>query len=181
MERLDIPYFGEVFEVIYICEACGFRRVDLHVVNESDPVRYELAVTEPEDLSIRVVRSSSGHFEIPELGVRAEPAEAADAFVSNVEGVLNRCEEAIITARNGAETDEQREKADELLQKVDRLRALEESFTVIIEDALGNSAIVHDKADKTLLSEEEAERLGHPYVIIDLDELRQQGRPDVEP
>ncbi|MDX1611567.1 MAG: ZPR1 zinc finger domain-containing protein, partial [Candidatus Thermoplasmatota archaeon] len=93
MENLDIPYFGEVIEMVYICEACGFRRADLHVVNESDPVRYTVEVTEPEDLSIRVVRSGSGHFEIPELGVRANPAEASDAFVSNVEGVLERCEQ----------------------------------------------------------------------------------------
>lgn len=181
MEELDIPYFGEVFEMVYTCDACGFRRADFHIVNEQAPVRYTLEVSRVEDLSIRVVRSGSGHFEIPELGIRATPSEAADAFVSNVEGILTRCEEALMTARNGAETDEARERADELLKMIDRMREGEETFTILLEDALGNSAIVHDKAVREELSDEEAEELGHPYAIVDLQEMREQGMPDVEP
>ncbi len=181
MEELDIPYFGEVFEMVYTCDACGFRRADFHIVNEQAPVRYTLEVNRMEDLSVRVVRSGSGHFEIPELGIRATPSEAADAFVSNVEGVLGRCEEAVITARNGAETDEARQRADQLLELIDRMREGDETFTLILEDALGNSAIVHDKAVREELSDEEAEELGHPYAIVDLQEMREQGMPDVEP
>jgi zinc finger protein len=162
VERLEIPHFGEVIQMTYLCEGCGFQRSDLTITEQAEAARYRLEITEEADLSNRVVRSASGHFEIPELDVRAEPGRAAEAFVTNAEGILDRCEDAIETAMRGAETGEQREKAEELLERAERLRAVEETWTIVLEDPRGNSAILGEDAERTELTDEEAEQLELP-------------------
>lgn len=174
MERLEIAYFDEVIQIVYKCDACGWRRADLHITKQEAPMRYELAVQDEDDLSIRVVRSASGHFEIPELGVRATPAEASDAFISNTEGVLDRCIGAIETALHGSHG-EQKAKAQALLERAEGLRSLEQPWTLILEDPLGNSAILSDAAARRELTEEEAEALGLPYPIYEMSELSGSG------
>lgn len=159
MEHLEIPHFGEVIQLTYLCEVCGFRRSDLTITKEEEAARYRLEVTEEGDLGTRVIRSSSGHFEIPELDVRAEPGRAADAFVTNAEGILDRCKNAIETALRGTEDPEERQRAQTLLERADRLRSVEETWTVLVEDPKGNSAILGDKAERTELTQEEVEEL----------------------
>lgn len=170
MERLELAYFEEVIQLSYDCEGCGFRRTDLHITKQEEPMRYQLEISEPEDLTARVVRSASGHFEIPELDIRAEPGEAADSFISNAEGVLDRCVSAIETALRGAQTEEKRDKAQTLLDRAKRLRSVEETWTLMIEDPLGNSAILSEKVERVPLTEAEAEALGVPYPVVDLDD-----------
>lgn len=157
-ERMEIPHFEEVIQLTYLCEACGFRTSDLTITKEEEPARYELEVDSEEDLSTRVIRSSSGHFEIPELDIRAEPGQAAEAFVTNAEGLLDRCESAIETASRGTSNPEESEKAQRLLERARRLRAVEETWTIVIEDPKGNSAIL-GTAERTVLTEEEVEEL----------------------
>lgn len=170
MEKLEIAYFDEILQLTYSCDGCGFRRSDLHITQEKEPKRYRLDVENLEDLSARVVRSATGHFEVPELDIRAEPGQAADSFVTNAEGVLDRCINAIETALRGVEDDEKKRRAEELLRKADRLREVEETWTVIVEDPLGNSAILGDAVEETELTEEEAKELGVPYPVVDLDD-----------
>lgn len=172
MEQLDLPYFEEVIQLTYACDACGFRRTDLHITKQEDPARYELEVTAEADLDARVVRSASGHFEIPELDIRAEPGQAADSFITNAEGVLSRCVDAIETAMRGTETEAKRERAQTLLDRAERLRSVEETWTLVIEDPLGNSAIIGESVSRYDLTEEEVEELGLPYPVVDLDERR---------
>lgn len=170
MERLDLAYFDEVLQLTYACESCGFRRTDLHITKQEDPMRHRLEISQPEDLAARVVRSASGHFEIPELDIRAEPGQAADSFVTNAEGLLDRCISAIETALRGTESDDKRERAERLLAKADRLREVEETWTIVMEDPLGNSAILSEKVERIELTEDEVEELGVPYPIVDLDD-----------
>lgn len=170
MEQLEIAYFEEILQLTYSCEGCGFRRTDLHITQEDDPKRFRLEVEAVEDLSARVVRSASAHFEIPELDIRAEPGEAADSFVTNAEGLLDRCINALETALRGAESDQKRERAERLLARADRMREVEEAWTILIEDPLGNSAILGDNVEETELTEAEAEELGVPYPVVDLDD-----------
>ncbi len=167
MEELDLPYFDEVLQLTFQCEACGFRRTDLHITKQEDPMRHRLTVDRVQDLSARVVRSSSGHFEIPELDIRAEPGQAAESFVTNAEGVLDRCISAIETALRGASGEEE-ERAERLLEKADRLRAVEEEWTLVIEDPLGNSAILGENVEEVPLTEHEADALGVPHPVVDL-------------
>jgi len=126
------------------------------ILSESEPVGYTCGIEGTEDLSIRVVRSSRGTVDVPELGVRIEPGPACEGFITNVEGVLDRIDgvlEGVLAWGNG----EEREKAEELRASIAEIRAGTRPVTLIIEDPSGNSAIVSEKAIKTRIPECEGE------------------------
>lgn len=171
----DVPHFGETLQTLLLCPECGFRHVDVFVVEERDPVRYVLRVREEADLSVRVVRSSSGTVRLPELGLVAEPTPRTEAFVSNVEGLLRRMRGAFEWAERVADSEEERELARERAREIDDALAGGREITVVLEDPRGNSAIVGDRARRTILTEEEAAALETGVVILDredVDELR---------
>ncbi len=149
----NIPYFSDILIIRAMCDNCGYRYVDTQVLTESEPSCWEIAVTSPEDLSVRIVRSMSGTIRIPELGVRIDPGVACEGFVSNVEGILCRIEQIIDMVIRSADH-EQREAALSLKKKIAGVREGVMPMTLIIEDPSGNSVIIADKAKKTEYCEE---------------------------
>jgi zinc finger protein len=126
------------------------------ILSESEPVGYSCPIEGIDDLSIRVVRSSRGMVDIPELGVRIEPGPACEGFITNVEGVIARVDgvlEGVLTWAEG----EEREKAEELRASIAEIRAGTMPVTLIIEDPSGNSAIISEKAMKTMIRDCEGE------------------------
>ncbi len=75
----EIPFFGEIMLVSAQCE-CGFRYADTISLNEREPARYELQFSS-NDFTTRVIRSTSGTMQIPELGVTVEPGSGSEAFI----------------------------------------------------------------------------------------------------
>ncbi|MBT8508369.1 hypothetical protein AZH53_08130 [Methanomicrobiaceae archaeon CYW5] len=143
----EIPYFSDILLTTAICPSCGFRSVDVMVLGEGEPVRYEFSVSEPKDLEARVVRSTTGLLQIPELGILVEPGPACEGFITNVEGVLQRLEEVmdrILTWAEGQEHDT----AVALKEKIREARDGGVPFTLIVQDEDGNSAIIHPAAVK---------------------------------
>ncbi len=142
----EIPYFSDILIISATCE-CGFRFIDTMILGEGEPVRWTLQVEEPDDMYARVVRSTTGTIEIPELGFLVEPGPACEAFVTNVEGVLMRFEDVLdrVSTWGG---DEDVQAAQERKEKVTAARNGNLSFTLIIEDPDGNSAIISPKAKK---------------------------------
>ena len=112
-----------------------------------------MKVETPEDLDARVIRSMQGEIDIPEFGVNIHPGPACSGFVSNIEGVLCRAEDAIRRALPSCEGEEITT-ANGLLERIDQARRSELPFTVIITDPSGNSGIVSPKAVKTKLDVE---------------------------
>jgi zinc finger protein len=145
----NIPYFSDILIISAICDSCGYKYVDTQLLRANEPVRYEVAVVTEEDLRIRVVRSMSASLEIPELGVRIDPGPACHGFVSNVEGVLDRVGQIVEGALLWGE-DEERENARILLEKIEGVKCGAIPITLILEDRCGNSAIIADKAQKSL-------------------------------
>jgi zinc finger protein len=141
----DIPYFGETIESVITCERCGFRHADVMHTEEREPRGYEYPIETPEDLMTRVVRSSTGMIEIPELDVSIKPGPASEGFVSNVEGVLERVKQAIETALKGAEPSGKKE-AEDKLRLLEKIRVGKAKGTLVLRDPRGQSAIVHPKA-----------------------------------
>ncbi|MDD4299267.1 MAG: ZPR1 zinc finger domain-containing protein [Methanomicrobium sp.] len=139
-----IPYFSEVLLANAVCD-CGFRSVDTFVLGDGEPVRYTLKVEEPDDLSIRVIRSSAGEVEIPEFGIEITPGPMCEAFISNVEGVLLRIDNALDTMLLSADEGEKK-KILALKNRLSNAREAKEQFTLIIRDPDGNSGIVSKKA-----------------------------------
>ncbi|MDR0438876.1 MAG: ZPR1 zinc finger domain-containing protein [Methanocalculaceae archaeon] len=146
----NIPYFSDILLLSGVCSNCGFRITDTMILNDHEPCRWEIKVETPEDLDIRVIRSMHGEIDILEFGINIHPGPACNGFVSNIEGVLMRAEDAIYRALSSCEENEAATARD-LLEKIDQARHSNHPFTVIISDPTGNSGIVSTKAMKTKL------------------------------
>ncbi len=154
--RLDIPHFPDILLVAIACDACGYRHTDTIILGEGDPVRWTVRVEEPGDLAIRVARSTTGMIEIPELGLKVEPGTACEGFVTNIEGILSRFEQAVETILANPESEDERAAALRMQETIGAAREVAFPFTVILEDPAGNSALVSEKAEKMLLTQGEA-------------------------
>ncbi|MFZ2071289.1 MAG: ZPR1-type zinc finger protein [Halobacteriota archaeon] len=139
-----IPHFGDAILFVATCPACGFRSTDVRILSEikDKPKRYELVVSSVHDLNVRVIRSSYGRIEIPELGVNVEPREG-ESFISTVEGVLKRVERVVEMLGRALEGEKKR-RAARILEEIEAIKLGKASMTLIIEDPTGNSAIIYD-------------------------------------
>jgi len=144
----EIKYFGEIMESVISCD-CSYRHVDVLLLGEKKPVRYRIKIEDEEDMNIRVVRSGNSTIEIPEIGVKITPSVASEGYITNIEGVLTRVEDALVSLRKWKETG----KAKELLGRIDGIKRGEEVVHLLIEDPSGNSAIISDKAIKEAVDE----------------------------
>lgn len=165
---LNLPYIGECMETTISCNECHYKHADTLILGQKEPVRYTMRVEGEKDLWARVVRSTSGTVSIPEAGLKVEPGTASEPFISNIEGVITRFEEAVGFAIRNAENDEERRRGGEILAFLSAVRNGTEKCTVIIEDPLGNSAILSEKAEKKVLTPDEAEKLALGMKVIDV-------------
>ena len=161
----NIPYFGDVMEISTVC-TCGFRYADTLILSQREPMRHSMKVSKADHLCTRVIRSTSGTVRIPEWGLDIEPGPASEAYVSNVEGILDRVERIVKMARKWAEKEEEVKRADELLGEIDAAREGKACFTLVIEDPMGNSAIVDECVMIEQLTAEEAADLNTGAFVI---------------
>ncbi len=175
----EIPYFGKVMESTIYCEKCGYRNADVMILEDRPPKLYTVKVEDEKDLFTRVVRSKSGTIELEEIGVKIEPGPAAEGFVTNVEGVLERVRETLLMARHFREQEGDEEavkKTDEILEYIEEVREGKKPLTVKIADPLGNSALVGEKVRSRLLTQEEIDSLSlGPYVRVDPEATADNG------
>jgi len=169
-ETKDIPHFGEALIIAGVCESCGFRLSDTILLSQGEPVRYSITIEGAEDLNARVIRSTSGTIRLPELGIDVEPGPASEAYISNVEGVLQKVRDIVVFATKSAMdagAEENAHRGEAILERIERAMDGEGPLTVILEDPLGNSAIVSEKAVSTKLTPEECEDLKTGMIILD--------------
>lgn len=145
--KMEIPYFGEVYIFSMNCSNCKYHKSDVEAAEPKDPTRYTLEVESEEDMKIRIVKASSATVKIPHV-TTIEPGEAANGYVTNVEGILNRVKHALEIAKDAEEEESDKEKAKNLIRKINKVIFGSEKLKIIIEDPTGNSAIISDKAVK---------------------------------
>jgi zinc finger protein len=150
----DIPYFGEVMETLVTCSNCGLRHVDVMCLGQRKPMRYEFKITAESDLMVRVVRSSTGTLKVPELGITVEPGFASEGYVSNIEGVLERIEQAVKLALKGVRGAKRR-RGEAILKKIEAIREGKLKARVLIMDPFGHSAILAKRVKKRELNRRE--------------------------
>jgi zinc finger protein len=171
----EIPYFGKVMESTIFCEKCGYRNADVMILEDRPPKLYTVKVENEKDLFTRVVRSKSGTIELDEIGVKIEPGPAAEGFVTNVEGVLERVRETLLMAKHFKEQEGDEEavkKTEEIIEYIKDVKEGKKPLTVRIMDPLGNSALIGEKVKSRLLTREEIDSLSlGPYVRVNPDEL----------
>ncbi|MBP2029396.1 zinc finger protein [Methanohalophilus levihalophilus] len=165
----DIPYFGAVMYITTRC-SCGFRFADTMILTQKDPVRCEMSIDNLEDLNARVIRSTSGTIRVPELGIDVEPGSISDSYVTNIEGVLARIRDVVVTAVKWCEEEPEKQAAgNSIIGRIDAVLDGAGGVSVVIEDPLGNSVIIGDKAVCKTLSPEEAADLKTGMIVFDVD------------
>ena len=168
----NIPYFGDILETAVLCKECGYQSSDSISLSQNDPVRFILEIDESK-LNTRVAKSQTATLTIPDLGLKVEPGPKSQGYVSNVEGILNRFESAIVRALTleGENIDKTVEdNALDLIEKLASIKMGELSTKLVLEDPFGNSVIDDEDAVKELLSSEEAEKLQTGFTTIDQSE-----------
>jgi zinc finger protein len=169
---VNVPYFGDGLETMLRCGACGFRHADFMILGQKEPMRLAFRVGSEQDLTVRVIRSNSGTVRIPELGFTAEPSSLSESYVSNVEGVLDRAKDVLLTALEfHGEDPEKARLLQEYLMRYERMLVGALPFDLVIDDPFGNSAILSERVERRPLTPEEASALRTGLVILDREDL----------
>ena len=146
----EVPYFGRIYLFSMICESCNYHKSDVEAAEQHEPEKYTFEISGPEDLKVRVVKSSEATVKIPYIG-DISPGPSAEGYVTNVEGIFARIKEQVQHLANSEEDDNAKQKAKNLLKKLQKIMLGWEKAKIIIEDPTGNSAIISEKAVKSKL------------------------------
>jgi len=137
----EIPRFGRMVMVSMLCSRCGYRVNDSVSLEGKGPRRIEFKVLGPSDLSARLIRSQTSHITVPELGLELKPGPRSEAFITNVEGLLER----FLQVAEQLESTSGRGKGKKTEASSHRIRRAMDGgmpFTVIVDDDMGNSAVI---------------------------------------
>ena len=153
--RREVPFFGMCLIFSMDCEGCNYHKADVEAEEQHDPVQYTFECASEEDLKVRVVKSANATVKIGTIG-SIEPGEAANGYITNIEGILNRIKTQVEHLRKAAEDgdekdDEAIEQAKKHLKKLTRALWGQEPIKITIKDPSGNSAIISEKAEKRKL------------------------------
>lgn len=166
MKEINIPHFGDVLETTIICESCGFKHSDVITLEQKEPKKFVLKITK-DSLFSRVVRSQSATVSIPEVGVKVEPGPKSEGYVTNVEGIIVRFQEAVDRAMNLFCSEESQKNAKNTQDRLNALINGEIEATLIIEDPFGQSNVEDDNVEISSLTEEELKDLKTGFSIIE--------------
>lgn len=166
MKELDIPHFGKVMETTIQCPECGFKHSDIIALEQNDPAKYVIEINK-NNLSVRVVRSQSATVSIPEVGVKVEPGPKSEGYVTNVEGMLTRFEDAVKKALNLFEDEQSQINAKNTLSQIQELKKGNGTATLIILDPFGQSNIVSENVEILDIPENELRELKTGFSHIE--------------
>ncbi len=159
-EQVSIPHFGSVLITTIRCPSCLFKQNNILILDAREPSRYSVKVGVVDDLAIKVIRSNTGSIKIPEFGISMEPGTIAQAFISNIEGILYRFKDAVEMAKRFSEEPSKKERAIRLAAVIDEAIEGKRNFTLIVEDPLGNSAIVAKDSSRVTVEKLSKRELG---------------------
>jgi zinc finger protein len=168
-EVLNLPYFNEVISTTITCDSCNYKYSDILITDQKKPMEHKFKIRKVEHMTVRVIRSSTSTVEIPELGIKIEPASAADAYISNIEGVLVRIITALEQIIKFTDDPDKKQAGNDLLDKLHKLRNGNFEVTLIIKDPMGNSSIVGEEVEIRELTPDELKTLETGLTVIDLD------------
>ena len=160
-----IPYFGEIMESTIICSRCGYKHSDTICLEQKEPVRYSMQIKK-DNLNARVVKSQTATISMPKLGLKVEPGTNCQGYVSNIEGVITRFEDAVNTALKFVEDEESKDNALKILEEIESVKNGEKEVEIIIEDPFGHSTIIHKDVIKRKLTPEEIKELKTGFITF---------------
>ena len=166
MKEIEIPHFGKVLETTIQCPKCGFKHSDIIALEQNDPAKYVIEINKNK-LSVRVVRSQSATVSIPEIGVKVEPGPKSEGYVTNVEGILTRFEDAVKKALKLFDDEQSQKNAKNTLKQIEELKKGNGTATLIIMDPFGQSNIVSENVEISEIPEEELRELKTGFSHIE--------------
>ena len=104
---------------------------------------------------------------IPEIGVKVEPGPKSEGYVTNVEGILTRFEDAVEKALNLFDDDASQENGKKTLNEIKELKKGNGTATLIILDPFGQSNVVSDSVEISEIPEEELNTLKTGFSHIE--------------
>ena len=155
----EIPYFGEHTQITVLCDKCGWKHTDFIPSDGEKPGFSSLVIDSEKKNAARVVRSSSCTIRIPELDLEVSPGGSSSGYVTNIEGVIKRFENAIETIIRGSDEARDSEIARQILERLRMVKEGEENVRLELLDPRGRSQIIHHDAESLELNNEELEHL----------------------
>ena len=143
----EVEHFGAVLLTVAMCHRCGYRHGDVMSLSNRQPLSLTARITSLEDLNIRVIKSGTATVSIPEFRATITPGAYSEGYISNVEGILSKIEDALIFMLSTAKG-QRLKKGEMMLNKIRSARDSKPRFTLLIKDPLGNSAIVSSNPEK---------------------------------
>ncbi|XP_061748119.1 zinc finger protein ZPR1 [Nerophis ophidion] len=146
-----IPFFKEVIVSSFSCDNCSWSNTEIQSAGriQEQGVCYTLQVRSQADLDREVVKMDSATTRIPQLDFEIPPF-TQKGCLSTIEGLLDRAVAGLEqdqAARQAADP-EVAGKIDAFIQKLKKLKDVQEEFTLVIEDPSGNSFVENPKAPR---------------------------------
>jgi zinc finger protein len=137
----EVDHFGAVLLSVAVCQRCGYRHSDVIALSNREPIALTAKIGSLDDLNMRVIKSGTATISIPEFGAKIIPGPYSEGYISNVEGLLEKIEDALTFMLSTAKG-ERLKRGERMLKKMRMARDAKPRFTLMIKDPLGNSAIV---------------------------------------
>jgi len=153
----EVEHFGSVLLSVVSCGKCGYRHTDVMTLTEREPLALTATISSLEDLNMRVIKSGTATVTIREFGATITPGPYSEGYISNVEGILDRIQDALIFMLSTADG-KRLAKGEKMLKKFRAAKESKPHFTLTLKDPFGNSAIVSPnprKVKKRLLTKRE--------------------------
>ncbi|CAN1143468.1 Zinc finger protein ZPR1 [Linum perenne] len=176
---INIPYFQEVIVMASTCDNCGYRNSELKpggAIPEKGK-KLTLCVKNVKDLSRDVIKSDTAGVKIPEIDLELGSGTLG-GMVTTVEGLITKISDSLERVHGftfGDSVDENRKtKWQDFRSRLIKLLELEQPWTLILDDALGNSFIApstDDLKDDHQLTHEEYERSFEQNEELGLNDL----------
>ncbi len=98
---------------------------------------------------MRVIKSGTATVSVPEFKATITPGPYSEGYISNVEGILGRIEDALTFMLSTAKG-KRLAKGERMLKQIRLARDSKPRFRLVIKDPLGNSAIVSPTPRKVM-------------------------------
>nr|XP_036221395.1 zinc finger protein ZPR1 isoform X1 [Bactrocera oleae] len=161
MKLTKIPHFKEVVIMATVCEVCGCKTNEVKSGSgiEETGIRFEVKVESKEDLTRDVLKSETCSLRIPELDCEVGPSALGGRFTT-IEGIVvamrDQLQDESFFFRDSAD-DESKKRMEAVINKFDKILALELKATLVLDDPAGNSYVQSlaegDELDEKLIIE----------------------------
>jgi len=145
--QYEVEHFGPVLLSVANCQNCGYKHTDVTTLTAQEPVCLSAKITSVDDLDMRVIKSGTATVNIPEFDATITPGPYSEGYISNVEGILSRVEDALMFMLSSAKGPSLR-KGKRMLKRMRMTKERKPNFTLVIKDPLGNSALVSSTVGK---------------------------------